>query len=383
MAFERGPLARLVLSDGTIFRGTAFGHLDQASGEVVFNTGMTGYQEILTDPSYKGQIVVMTYPLIGNYGVNLEDFESRAPFVEGFVVRELARLHSNFRSSQDLASFMAKHNIVGIEGVDTRAITKRIRVHGAMNGIIAVGDESDEALQERAKALPSMEGQDLVKLVTSAKAGPWQEGMNSEFSPSMPELSDDRRFKVTVFDFGVKFNILRHLTERGCELQVVPASCSAEEVLASKPDGVFLSNGPGDPAAVTYAIDTVRELVGKVPIFGICLGHQILSLALGGKTYKLKFGHHGCNHPVQDVDSGRIEITSQNHGFAVDTDSLKQQGVRLTHINLNDQTVEGLEKADAEAFSVQYHPEAAPGPHDSGYLFDRFVEMMKRSAVSS
>jgi len=379
---NKGPKARLVLSDNSIFHGYAFGETGEQSGEVVFNTGMTGYQEILTDPSYKGQIVVMTYPLIGNYGVNREDLESQGPFVEGFVIRELAGLASNFRSSEDLASYMKFHGVLGIQGVDTRAITKKLRVQGSLNGLITTSSESDEDLCAQAAKLPSMEGLDLAKDVTCKEASVWTEGMKSDFSIQLDAPAASRKWRVVVIDYGVKWNILRHLVAHGCEVEVVPANTSAEDILTRKPDGVFLSNGPGDPAAVTYSIETVRNLLGKTPIFGICLGHQILALALGGKTYKLKFGHHGCNHPVKDLTTNKVEITSQNHGFAADVDSLASRQVEMTHINLNDDTVEGIKQEELNVFSVQYHPESSPGPHDSAYLFKRFINLMEKTSSS-
>jgi len=376
--------AILALEDGRVFHGYGFGASGEKTGEVVFNTSMTGYQEILTDPSYAGQIVTMTYPLIGNYGINSEDNESRRPHVEGFVVREAASIHSNWRSEGSLQDFLESNGIIGIEGVDTRALTKHIRSAGAMRGVISVGEKNVSEIIEKARSAPSMVGADLVKGVTVEKAYSWDNGGGA--------------YNVVAFDYGMKTNIIRRLAGAGCTIRVVPAGTSADEVLSMNPDGIFLSNGPGDPAAVTYAIETIRELIGKKPLFGICLGHQLLSLALGGATFKLKFGHRGGNQPVKNLLSGRVEITSQNHGFAVDPNSLEvgekpwQVGqtipkggwagksdfgaVEITHINLNDGTVEGLRCVEVPAFSVQYHPEAAPGPHDAQYLFDQFIEMM-------
>lgn len=378
--------AILALEDGTVFHGYGFGATGETSGEVVFNTSMTGYQEILTDPSYAGQIVTMTYPLIGNYGVNKQDYESRKPFVEGFIVREASALYSNWRAKGSLQEFLAENGIVGIEGVDTRALTRHIRSAGAMRGMISVSDASAGDVIERAKNVPSIVGADLVRDVTVEKPYSWT-GIT------------EGKYKVVAFDFGIKMNIIRQLAHAGCDIRVVPAGTSTEDVLSMNPDGIFLSNGPGDPSAVTYAIETIRELIGKKPIFGICLGHQLLSLAIGGKTYKLKFGHRGGNQPVKNLLNGRVEITSQNHGFAVDPESLSIEekpwqvgqtipkggwagqsdfgAVEITHINLNDGTVEGLRCLDVPAFSVQYHPEAAPGPHDAAYLFEQFIGMME------
>jgi carbamoyl-phosphate synthase small subunit len=368
--------AILALADGRVFSGKSFGAPGESGGEVVFNTAMMGYQEILTDPSYQGQIVTMTYPLIGNTGINFEDGEARKPFASGFVVKEASRITSNWRSKQSLHEYLEGHGIVGIEGVDTRALTRHIRDHGAQQAIISTVDPDETLLVRRAKERPSMVGQDLVKEVSCAEpynweTGEWQIGRGYKAPP-------ESRFRVVAFDFGVKQNILRILTEQGCKVTVVPASTPAQEVLELNPDGIFLSNGPGDPQAVTYAVETIRQLVGKKPVFGICLGHQLLGLALGGKTYKLKFGHHGGNQPVMDLSTRKVEITSQNHGFAVDIESLTTAGeaVELTHLNLNDRTVEGLRHKNLPVFSVQYHPESSPGPHDSKYLFDRFCRMM-------
>ena len=371
--------AVLLLEDGMFFEGQSFGAPHEAIGEVVFNTSLTGYQEILTDPSYKGQIVVMTYPEIGNTGVNPADVESWRPFVEGFVVREYHPVPSNFRSKSSLGRYLQKSRIPGIEGIDTRALTRHLRDHGSKMGILSTQDFDKKSLLKKVRAHPSMVGSDLVRQVTCKKPYEWKEGvwkLNPSPQPSPRRRREGKQYHVVAYDFGIKRNILRNLVEAGCRVTVVPASTSASDVLARKPDGVFLSNGPGDPEPVTYAIQSVRSLLGKVPIFGICLGHQILGLALGGKTYKLKFGHHGGNQPVMDLTTQKVEITAQNHGFAVDTDSLKGKA-ELTHINLNDKTVEGLRLTKIPAFSVQYHPEASPGPHDAHYLFGRFVKMME------
>ena len=360
--------AYLALEDGRIFRGRAFGAEGEKTGEVVFNTSMSGYQEILTDPSYKGQIVTMTYPLIGNYGVNLEDIESDSPRVEGFIVKELSRLYSNWRGKKSLEEYLKENGIMGIEGIDTRALTRHIRTAGAMKAVISIIDHERDSLIEKARSSPGLVGRDLVKEVTCKSPYIWSEGAQAK----------NIRFTVVVMDFGVKYNILRKLRQADCKVQVVPASTSSEEILSYKPDGLLLSNGPGDPAGVPYVIDTVRKLLDKLPIFGICLGHQLLGLALGGNTYKLKFGHRGGNQPVKNLLTGKVDITAQNHGFCVDINSLNQDEVELTHINLNDQTLEGMRHRKLPIFSVQYHPEASPGPHDARYLFDEFVEMMKR-----
>lgn len=358
--------AILFLEDGRLFRGWSFGSEGETAGEVCFNTGMTGYQEILTDPSYCGQIVTMTSPHIGNYGVNPEDVESDRIRVAGFVVREETKLPSNYRATQSVGDYLREAGIVGIQGIDTRALTRHIRDKGAMNGIISTEDAEIENLTEKLEEVPSMDGLDLVPNVTCSKSWNW----NND------DLGGGSKFKVACLDYGIKWNILRLLTMLGCDVTVFPATATASEILDTKPDGVFLSNGPGDPAAVTYAIDMVKELLGRKPIFGICLGHQILSLALGAKTYKLKFGHRGINHPVKNLETDIVEITSQNHGFAVDLDSLPEN-VIPTHVNLNDSTSEGIRCRDIPAFSVQYHPEAAPGPHDSRYLFRQFTDLME------
>ena len=372
--------AKLALENGTVFTGEAFGSPSEVFGEVVFNTSMTGYQEILTDPSYAGQIVTMTYPLIGNYGVNLEDMESVRPRVAGFVVKEYFDFFSNFRAKSSLGDWLAQHGIMGIQGIDTRMLTKIIRTTGAMRGVISADDLDDESLVVKVRKSPEMAGSDLTKQVTTVEPYKWDETDRTSFAlaPMSRAKVNGRRWKVVVYDYGVKQNILRRLTSYGCDLTVVPSSYAAEKVLEMNPDGIFLSNGPGDPAAVRYAILNIKKLIGKKPIFGICLGHQLIALALGGKTYKLKFGHRGANHPVKNLGNQEIEITSQNHGFAVDPGSLDPSKVEITHTNLNDQTNEGLRHKEYPLFSVQYHPEASPGPHDSDYLFVQFIEMMER-----
>ena len=352
--------AILLLADGRIFEGKSFGYQGETTGEVCFNTGMTGYQEILTDPSYCKQIVTMTSPHIGNYGINEEDIESENIQLAGFVIKEETMTPSNWRSTQSLGEYLKKNKIVGIKEIDTRSLTRHIRDKGAMNGIISSNDLDILSLEKKLKKFPDMNGLDLAKDVTTQKKYKWP---------------GKGRYKVAVIDFGIKKNILRLLSDAGCELTVFPASIKAEDILSFEPDGVFLSNGPGDPLAVTYGIETVKKLLGKVPLFGICLGHQILALALGASTFKLKFGHRGINHPVRNNEKNTVEITSQNHGFAVDLDSLPPN-VISTHINLNDYTSGGIRCTDIPAFSVQYHPESSPGPHDSRYLFNEFIEMM-------
>ncbi len=368
--------AKLILENGTIFEGDSFGSDNETTGEVVFNTGMTGYQEILTDPSYKGQIVTMTYPLIGNYGVNIDDLESVKPQVAGFVVKEYSKFPSNFRSTESLGDWLENHNIIGIQGIDTRMLTKIIRSVGAMRGIISTKDLDDRSLLDKVKKSPQMAGLDLASSVTTDIAYTWNKTDTTPFA--LPALnSSKKKWNVAVYDYGVKHNILRRLTSYGCNLTVLPAQTPADEVLRMNPDGIFLSNGPGDPAVVNYAIENIKKLIGKKPIFGICLGHQLLALALGGKTFKLKFGHRGINHPVKNLKTGSIEITSQNHGFAVDPDSLDPKSIEITHTNLNDNTNEGFRHRSLPIFSVQYHPEASPGPHDSDYLFAQFVRMLE------
>lgn len=364
----------VALEDGTIYEGESFTGPGEACGEIVFNTGMSGYQEVLTDPSYKGQIVTMTYPLIGNYGVNEEDMESAKIQVEAFLVKEYNQIPSNFRATDTLANFLRKHNVLGVEGIDTRALTRHIRIGGAMKAVVSNLDLNPATLVEKARKSPGLVGRDLVREVTCAQPYGWT-ASGIEAANNFVQAPQGT-FKVVVFDFGLKYNQLRLLAERGCVLQVVPASFRAADVLALNPDGIFLSNGPGDPAGIPGVVETVRELLGKRPMFGICLGHQIMGLAFGGTTYKLKFGHRGVNQPVKDLLKGRIEITSQNHGFCVDIKSLDPLEVEPTHVNLNDGSLEGMRHRKFSAFSVQYHPENAPGPHDSVYLFDRFMTAM-------
>ena len=377
--------ATLALEDGTWYRGVAAGASGEAHGEVVFNTSMTGYQEVLTDPSYAGQIVTMTAPLIGNYGVTSGDAESQAPRVAGFIMREASPLASNWRADGSLRDYLIRHNIVAIADIDTRALTRVLRSAGVMRGVIATGQVDPDDLVARARAIPQMEGADLVKDVTCDRPFEWREiasgagaAEQEEFAVP-PQRKARRRLRVAAYDYGVKYNILRRLDAYGCDVHVFPAQTPARELLSIHPDGFFLSNGPGDPAALTYAIENVRQLVdkGDVPMFGICLGHQILGLALGGDTFKLKFGHRGANHPVKELSSGKVEITSQNHGFAVDPQSLPADTV-VTHVNLYDGTVEGFRHTTKPIFSVQYHPEASPGPHDADYLFRQFLESMEK-----
>jgi carbamoyl-phosphate synthase small subunit len=368
--------AFVALEDGTVFEGRSFGAEGEKEGEIVFNTSMTGYQEIMTDPSYKGQIVTMTYPLIGNYGINDEDVESKGPKVEGFIAREFSRITSNYRATGDLLSYFAKHNILAIEEIDTRALTKHLRVRGAMKGIISTKDLDPESLVQKARQWQGIVGVDLVKEVTCGEAYEYGTGHRAQGTENLELRTLNSTLRVVVMDFGVKMNILRMLKRVGCDVTVVPAWEKAETILAMKPDGVLLSNGPGDPEGVPYAITEIRKLFGKLPIFGICLGQQLLGLAYGGKTYKLKFGHRGANQPIQEVATGKVSITSENHGFAVDVESIKEHPVRVTHINLNDKTIEGIEHTELPIFSVQYHPEASPGPHDSYGLFEKFKNMM-------
>jgi len=362
MTCKKSKKAKIALEDGRVFQGYSFGAQGERCGEVVFNTSMAGYQEILTDPSYKGQLVAMTYPLIGNYGVNFGDVESKRIFLEAFIVKECSRIASNWRSQNSLQDYLRQHNVLGVEGVDTRALTRHIRLQGAMKAVISTEDLDDKSLVAKAKASPGLINRDLVKEVTSDKY--WYSDKGG-------------RYRIVVIDCGVKFNILRELVAQKCEVIVVPAKTKPEEILSLRPDGILISNGPGDPAAVLYVIEAVKQLLGKKPLFGICLGHQILGLALGAKTYKLKFGHHGGNHPVKDLRTGKVYITSQNHGFCVDIDSLDKSDIEITHINLNDNTIEGLRHKKMPLFCVQFHPEAAPGPREASYLFKEFIEMME------
>ena len=375
---------KLALADGLIFTGVCFGAEGTTRGEVVFNTAMTGYQEVLTDPSYVGQIVTMTYPEIGNYGVNPEDIESRDRRVQvaGFVIKELSPLVSNFRSTQSLEEYLAAAGVMGLAGVDTRALTRHLRTGGAVNGAMSSEILDDDKLLEAARATPPMWGLDLVKAVCPGLSYRWQEGYASRFAQAR-RAHGDRVFRVVAVDCGAKTNIFRNLVETGCDLTVVPATASAAEILALKPEGIFVSNGPGDPGVVTYTIETLVGLIGRVPIFGICLGHQLLGLALGAERFKLKFGHRGANHPVRNQATRKVEITSQNHGFAIEEKSLAATGAVVTHINLNDKTVEGFTHPDKALFSVQYHPEASPGPHDATYLFDCFRSMMESGRAPS
>jgi len=367
--------AILALEDGRVFRGRGGGAPGERFGEVVFNTSLTGYQEIFTDPSYAGQIVILTYPHIGNYGTNSLDSESTRPYAEGLVVRELSQWISNWRSEEDAGALLAQHGVPIISDIDTRALVRHLRTHGAMRGAISTRTLDGSSLVEKVRNSPSMVGLDLASRVTTATRYEWTQP-TVVLDPKESGGRPDPRFHVVAYDFGIKQNILRKLVDEGCRVTVVPASTPAKHVLDLGPDGVFLSNGPGDPEPLDYAAKNVRQFSGRVPVFGICLGHQIMGLALGGKTFKLKFGHHGGNHPVLNLETKKVEITAQNHGFAVDPDSLKASEVALTHINLNDQTLEGLRHKSKPLFSVQYHPEASPGPHDSGYLFREFTKMM-------
>jgi carbamoyl-phosphate synthase small subunit len=370
--------AILALEDGRVFRGKGYGAKGECYGEVVFNTSITGYQEIFTDPSYAGQIVVLTNPQIGNYGTNPEDNEATRPYIEGLAVREFSRVSSNWRSQQVAEEYLEKYKVPVIGDIDTRALVRHLRDHGVMRGVISSIETDAEALIAKARSIPKMDGSDLARVVSTKQRYEWQQA-EQPHEPTQIAVAEPEppRFHVVAYDYGIKHNILRKLASEGCRVTVVPAETPAADVLALNPDGIFLSNGPGDPEPVTYAHENIRQLMGKKPIFGICLGHQLIGLALGGKTYKLRFGHHGGNHPVKQLGTGKVEITAHNHNFAVDPDSLKQSEVELTHMNLNDDTLEGLRHRSLPLFSVQYHPEAAPGPHDSHYLFKDFVKMME------
>ncbi|HSY59667.1 MAG TPA: glutamine-hydrolyzing carbamoyl-phosphate synthase small subunit [Terriglobales bacterium] len=381
----------LALEDGRVFNGRAAGALTRRGGEVVFNTSLTGYQEVFTDPSYSGQIVCLTYPHIGNVGSNRDDDESVKPYIEGLVVREFAALSSNWRSTESAQKFLERYGVPVIWDLDTRALVRHLRNVGALRGIVATDGTPAEQLIAEARALPTMAGQELASRVTSAKKYDWTKG-SIDLAASQSQAStkgsagdlaadaNDHRYRVVAYDYGIKLNILRLFVDHGCDITVVPAKTAADDVLALKPDGVFLSNGPGDPEPINYAVENIRKLLGRVPIFGICLGHQLCGLALGGRTFKLKFGHHGSNHPVMNLQTKKVEITAQNHGFCVDPDSLPSSDVEITHVNLNDHTNEGMRHRSLPLFSVQYHPEASPGPHDARYLFNDFISMMNEAA---
>lgn len=385
--------AILALEDGRIFKGRAFGAPVERTGEIIFNTSLSGYQEIFTDPSYCGQIVVLTNPEVGNYGLNALDDESTQPFIEGLVVREYSSIASNWRSETVIDDYLKRHGVPAISEIDTRALVRHLRDQGSMRAVLSSGDQDEKNLIEKARKIPSMVGLDLARMVTCQRSYPWHEstvdifgnGSKTAAPKAMNSKKNEkqegsiRRYRVVAYDFGIKHNILRRLNDVGCDVTVVPAQTSAEDAMALNPDGIFLSNGPGDPEPVTYAIETIKKLLGRKPIFGICLGHQLVGLALGGKTYKLKFGHHGGNQPVKNLVTGKVEITVQNHGFAVDPNSLKDSAVQITHLNLNDQTCEGFRHKSLPVFSVQYHPEASPGPHDARYLFQEFIQTMSAS----
>jgi carbamoyl-phosphate synthase small subunit len=369
--------AILALEDGTVFEGSSFGAPAERSGEVVFNTALTGYQEVFTDPSYAGQIVILTNPQIGSYGTSSHDNESARPYIEGLVVREFSRLASNWRSDTEAGDFLARHDIPVVSDLDTRALVRHLRTRGVMRGVLSATEHDAARLVEKARAIPTMAGLDLASRVTTAAPYEWNRPVEACSPSDLLAPPAEPRFHVVAYDYGIKHNILRRLVQVGCRVTVVPATTAAEDVLALQPDGIFLSNGPGDPEPLSIEIANIRKLIGKKPIFGICLGQQLLGLALGGKTYKLKFGHRGANHPVRNELTKRVEITSHNHGFAVDPDSLKASDVEITHVNLNDRTLEGFRHRSLPVFCVQYHPEAAPGPHDSHYLFDDFVKLME------
>ncbi|HEV2298265.1 MAG TPA: glutamine-hydrolyzing carbamoyl-phosphate synthase small subunit [Candidatus Acidoferrales bacterium] len=368
----------MALEDGRVFKGRAAGARCRRGGEIIFNTSLTGYQEVFTDPSYSGQIVCLTYPHIGNVGANPQDEESARPYIEALVVRDFSRVASNWRASETAQAYLERHKIPVLWDMDTRALVRHIRQAGALRGIVATDGTDAEALVREARALPTMAGQELASRVTCAKPYRWAQGP-VEFE-ARADGGAEKKYKVVAYDFGIKQNILRQLVDHGCDVTVVPARTSAEEVLAMKPNGVFLSNGPGDPEPITFAVENIRKMIGRVPIFGICLGHQLCGLALGGRTYKLKFGHHGSNHPVKNLLTGKVEITAQNHGFAVDPESLPSSDVEITHVNLNDHTNEGMRHRSLPLFSVQYHPEASPGPHDARYLFEQFTGLMQELA---